>query len=184
MFSSMLLTHAQDASSNTTAPSWAPSSNSTNGTNTTTAAPAQQHEAASAIWLLGVFLEVLATFVGTVGKQMVRYSTILIDRKVAADAAAVVLIDPDVSSLPPAVKAVTTIDVGTQTAAPKTCGSWITPTIAIRIGLFSNTACGPLLEMAAYTFAPQSTLAPFGGLDTVWNALLAPFTLGEKFTRQ
>ena len=83
MFSSMLLTHAQDASSNTTTPSWAPWSNGTNGTNTTTAAPAQHHEAASAIWLLGVFLEVLATFVGTVGKQMVRYSTILIDRKVA-----------------------------------------------------------------------------------------------------
>ncbi len=171
----MLFAHAQNAT-DTTSPSWAPSNSSSNGTNTTTAAPSAHEKSQSTIWLLGIFLEVLATFVGTIGKQFVRFSTILIDRKVAAADTAEAPIDLDVSSLP-RTKA-------TQTPPAKTCGSWITPTIAIRIGLFSNTLCGPLLEMAAYTFAPQSTLAPFGGLDTVWNALLAPFTLGEKFTRQ
>ena len=67
--------------------------------------------------------------------------------------------------------------------ADAAAASCLTPTRAVRLGLVFNTACGPLLEVAAYTFAPQSTLAPFGGLDTVWNALLAPCTLGEKFTK-
>jgi len=53
---------------------------------------------------------------------------------------------------------------------------------AFYIGLLVNVLIGPLLEMAAYAFAAQSLLAPFGGLDTVWNALLAPWTLGEKLT--
>jgi len=53
---------------------------------------------------------------------------------------------------------------------------------AFYLGLTINVAIGPLLEMSAYAFAAQSLLAPFGGLDTVWNALLAPFTLGETLT--
>jgi len=48
--------------------------------------------------------------------------------------------------------------------------------------VFTNTACSPLLEMSAYAFAAQSTIAPFGGLDTVWNAIAAPYTLGEELT--
>lgn len=52
-----------------------------------------------------------------------------------------------------------------------------------RIGLVTNTAVGPLIDVAAYSFAPQSLVAPFGGLDVVWNALLAPFILKEKLTR-
>ncbi|CAL1140611.1 unnamed protein product, partial [Cladocopium goreaui] len=52
-----------------------------------------------------------------------------------------------------------------------------------RVGLVTNTAVGPLIDVAAYSFAPQSLVAPFGGLDVVWNALLAPFILKEKLTR-
>eukprot|EP00747_Dinoflagellata_sp_TGD_P191273 gnl/TRDRNA2_/TRDRNA2_54425_c0_seq1.p1 gnl/TRDRNA2_/TRDRNA2_54425_c0~~gnl/TRDRNA2_/TRDRNA2_54425_c0_seq1.p1 ORF type:complete len:467 (-),score=81.27 gnl/TRDRNA2_/TRDRNA2_54425_c0_seq1:9-1409(-) len=50
------------------------------------------------------------------------------------------------------------------------------------VGLLVNTIAGPLLDLAAYTFAAQSLLAPFGGLDIVWNALLAPYVLKEKLT--
>lgn len=53
---------------------------------------------------------------------------------------------------------------------------------ALFIGLGLNTAFGPIVDMAAYAFAAQSLIAPFGGLDVVWNTLLAPFTLNEKLT--
>jgi len=49
-------------------------------------------------------------------------------------------------------------------------------------GLLVNTLCGPALDMAAYSFAPQSLIAPFGGLDVVWNALTAPYLLQETLT--
>jgi hypothetical protein len=49
-------------------------------------------------------------------------------------------------------------------------------------GLVVNTVCGPALDMAAYSFAPQSLIAPFGGLDVVWNALSAPYLLQETLT--
>mmetsp|Transcript_22436 Transcript_22436/g.63005 ORF Transcript_22436/g.63005 Transcript_22436/m.63005 type:complete len:363 (-) Transcript_22436:248-1336(-) len=50
------------------------------------------------------------------------------------------------------------------------------------IGLVINTVAGPALDMAAYSFATQSLIAPFGGLDVVWNAALAPFLLREQLT--
>lgn len=50
-------------------------------------------------------------------------------------------------------------------------------------GILINTVAGPLLDMAAYSFAAQSLIAPFGGLDVVWNAALAPSILKEKLTR-
>jgi len=50
------------------------------------------------------------------------------------------------------------------------------------IGIAVNTVVGPILDMAAYSFAAQSLIAPFGGLDVVWNALLAPYTLNEELT--
>lgn len=49
-------------------------------------------------------------------------------------------------------------------------------------GLIINTVCGPAIDMAAYSFAPQSLIAPFGGLDVVWNALSAPYLLQERLT--
>jgi len=49
-------------------------------------------------------------------------------------------------------------------------------------GLIINTLVGPVVDMAAYSFAPQSLIAPFGGLDVVWNALLAPYFLHEQLT--
>jgi len=55
---------------------------------------------------------------------------------------------------------------------------------ALYLGLFINIVLGPSLEMGGYAFAAQSLLAPFGGLDTVWNALTAPYTLGEPLTRR
>uniref|UniRef100_A0A7S1KVX2 EamA domain-containing protein n=1 Tax=Alexandrium catenella TaxID=2925 RepID=A0A7S1KVX2_ALECA len=56
--------------------------------------------------------------------------------------------------------------------------------IAFTVGLVVNTVCGPLLDMAAYSFATQSLIAPFGGLDVVWNAALAPYILNEKLTKR
>eukprot|EP00746_Dinoflagellata_sp_MGD_P045824 gnl/MRDRNA2_/MRDRNA2_212547_c0_seq1.p1 gnl/MRDRNA2_/MRDRNA2_212547_c0~~gnl/MRDRNA2_/MRDRNA2_212547_c0_seq1.p1 ORF type:complete len:363 (-),score=72.50 gnl/MRDRNA2_/MRDRNA2_212547_c0_seq1:5-1093(-) len=55
---------------------------------------------------------------------------------------------------------------------------------ALFIGLGLNTAFGPIVDMAAYAFAAQSLIAPFGGLDVVWNTLFAPFTLKEKLTKR
>mmetsp|Transcript_53500 Transcript_53500/g.120571 ORF Transcript_53500/g.120571 Transcript_53500/m.120571 type:complete len:393 (-) Transcript_53500:137-1315(-) len=56
--------------------------------------------------------------------------------------------------------------------------------ICFYAGLVVNTVCGPLLDMAAYSFAAQSLIAPFGGLDVVWNAFLAPCILKEQLTRR
>jgi len=54
--------------------------------------------------------------------------------------------------------------------------------IALTTGLLVNTLVGPVLDMGSYTFAPQSLVAPFGGLDIVWNALLAPYLLHETLS--
>jgi len=54
---------------------------------------------------------------------------------------------------------------------------------AFYAGLVINTVAGPILDMAAYSFAAQSLIAPFGGLDVVWNAVLAPYILKETLTR-
>lgn len=53
---------------------------------------------------------------------------------------------------------------------------------ALAIGLALNIIIGPLIDMGSYAFAPQSVIAPLGGLDVVWNTLTAPFTLGETLT--
>ena len=36
--------------------------------------------------------------------------------------------------------------------------------LRFRVGLVTNTAVGPLIDVSAYSFAPQSLVAPFGGL--------------------
>mmetsp|Transcript_110799 Transcript_110799/g.320217 ORF Transcript_110799/g.320217 Transcript_110799/m.320217 type:complete len:384 (-) Transcript_110799:259-1410(-) len=51
-------------------------------------------------------------------------------------------------------------------------------------GLLVTTLIGPVLDMAAYAFAPQAIIAPLNGLDIVWNTCSAPFTLGERVTRR
>lgn len=48
------------------------------------------------------------------------------------------------------------------------------------LGMAITTFLGPLSDSAAYALAAQSFVAPLSGLDIVWNALSAPFTLGEK----
>eukprot|EP00929_Paragymnodinium_shiwhaense_P031352 TRINITY_DN17580_c0_g1_i2.p1 TRINITY_DN17580_c0_g1~~TRINITY_DN17580_c0_g1_i2.p1 ORF type:complete len:465 (-),score=90.96 TRINITY_DN17580_c0_g1_i2:178-1572(-) len=55
--------------------------------------------------------------------------------------------------------------------------------MCFHVGIVVNTLVGPIVDMAAYSFAPQSLIAPFGGLDVVWNALLAPYILHEKLTK-
>jgi len=51
------------------------------------------------------------------------------------------------------------------------------------MGLTATTLFGPVLDALAYALAPQSLVAPLNGLDIVWNACSAPFTLGEPLTR-
>lgn len=63
----------------------------------------------------------------------------------------------------------------------KKTNPWLS-VVVFRVGLLTNVAVGPIIDTTAYSFAPQSLIAPFGGLDVVWNALLAPYVLGEKLT--
>ena len=47
-------------------------------------------------------------------------------------------------------------------------------TVALRyrlLGLSMAMAIGPLAEVSAYAFAPQSLLAPLDGFDVIWNIL-------------
>uniref|UniRef100_A0A7S1AC59 Uncharacterized protein n=1 Tax=Noctiluca scintillans TaxID=2966 RepID=A0A7S1AC59_NOCSC len=92
------------------------------------------------MWWLGVSLEIVSTISGTIGKQLIRLSS-LSKKK-----------NPHRSK------------------------------VFFTIGLIVNTVVGPLIDMAAYSFAPQSLIAPFGGLDVVWNAMAAPYMLEEKLT--
>lgn len=55
--------------------------------------------------------------------------------------------------------------------------------VSLTVGLGLNTAVGPIVDMMSYMFAPQSLIAPLGGLDVVWNTLIAPCTLGEKLNK-
>mmetsp|Transcript_70823 Transcript_70823/g.196752 ORF Transcript_70823/g.196752 Transcript_70823/m.196752 type:complete len:362 (+) Transcript_70823:82-1167(+) len=48
------------------------------------------------------------------------------------------------------------------------------------VGLLTTTLLGPILDTSAYTFAPQSIVAPLNGFDIVWNICSAPCTLGEQ----
>ena len=50
------------------------------------------------------------------------------------------------------------------------------------VGLILNTALGPLFDVCGYAFAPAALIAPFTGVNIVLNAVVAPFTLGEKLT--
>lgn len=54
--------------------------------------------------------------------------------------------------------------------------------VSLACGYILNVIVGPLLDMGSYAFAPQSVIAPLGGLDVVWNTLSAPCTLGERLT--
>lgn len=56
--------------------------------------------------------------------------------------------------------------------------------IIFKVGLVVNTVTGPVLEIGAYAFAPQSLVAPFNGLDAVWNTLFAPCILKEQLTKR
>lgn len=86
--------------------------------------------------LFGVCCELLATLLGTFGKQLVSYS-------------------------------------GKIACKRKAC-------CASAVGLTTTTVFGPLLDAAAYAFAPQALVAPLNSLDLVWNVCTAPFTLGEQ----
>lgn len=52
-------------------------------------------------------------------------------------------------------------------------------------GFFLSFIVGPIVDAAAYAFAPQTVIAPFASLDVLFNAISAPCTLGfqrEYFT--
>lgn len=55
--------------------------------------------------------------------------------------------------------------------------------LVLSVGLITNLFLGPAIDGLAYSFAPQSILAPLLGLDIIWNCVLAPFTLKETLTR-
>ena len=158
-------------------------------------------------WVLGICLEILATLAGTVGKQLIRYSAgeeqdgkelRAVDCE-DADAAATSSIqdieirapvepkvDPDdgaaaATSSVQAIELRAPVEPGAGGGGLNLCCS---RAVAFRIGMVVNVFGGPLFELSAYAFASQSLLAPFGGLDTVWNAIAAPYTLGEELTRQ
>uniref|UniRef100_A0A7S1W3Q0 Magnesium transporter n=1 Tax=Alexandrium catenella TaxID=2925 RepID=A0A7S1W3Q0_ALECA len=57
-----------------------------------------------------------------------------------------------------------------------------TAKVSLACGYLLNIIVGPLVDMGSYAFAPQSVIAPLGGLDVVWNTLSAPCTLGERLT--
>jgi len=46
-------------------------------------------------------------------------------------------------------------------------------------GVCITTLVGPALDATAFSFAPQSVIAPLNGLDVCWTALLSPITLGD-----
>uniref|UniRef100_A0A7S2N1J6 Uncharacterized protein n=1 Tax=Zooxanthella nutricula TaxID=1333877 RepID=A0A7S2N1J6_9DINO len=87
---------------------------------------------------LGVAFEVFATFLGTVGKQLISFSGRVKDQKRA--------------------------------------------NLLKFSGLVITTLIGPVVDMAAYAFAPQAIIAPLAGLDIVWNTMSAPITLGERLS--
>eukprot|EP00930_Biecheleria_cincta_P059677 TRINITY_DN45393_c0_g1_i1.p1 TRINITY_DN45393_c0_g1~~TRINITY_DN45393_c0_g1_i1.p1 ORF type:complete len:346 (-),score=52.41 TRINITY_DN45393_c0_g1_i1:68-1069(-) len=55
--------------------------------------------------------------------------------------------------------------------------------IARVLALVIMSVCSPLLDLASYGFAAQSVIAPFAGTDITANLLLAPYTLGEAWTK-
>lgn len=55
--------------------------------------------------------------------------------------------------------------------------------VLFRTGFITHFVCAPIVDISAYSFAPQSLIAPFGGFDVVWNAMFGPFLLKEKLTR-
>lgn len=50
------------------------------------------------------------------------------------------------------------------------------------LGLSMAMAIGPLAEVSAYAFAPQSLLAPLDGFDVIWNILPQPELAHRKLT--
>jgi uncharacterized membrane protein len=50
------------------------------------------------------------------------------------------------------------------------------------LGLVFTAIIDPAFDIAAYSFAAVSIIAPMAGMVVVWNILLAPCTLGEQLT--
>jgi len=51
---------------------------------------------------------------------------------------------------------------------------------ALVLGLFMEFLVGPLLDMAAYGFAPASLIAPLASVQLLVNIIVAPHTLNEE----
>jgi len=50
------------------------------------------------------------------------------------------------------------------------------------LGLVFTALIDPAFDIAAYSFAAVSIIAPMAGMVVVWNVMLAPCTLGEQLT--
>lgn len=50
------------------------------------------------------------------------------------------------------------------------------------LGLVFTAIIDPAFDIAAYSFAAVSIIAPMAGMVVVWNIILAPCTLGEQLT--
>lgn len=50
------------------------------------------------------------------------------------------------------------------------------------LGLVCTAMIDPAFDLAAYSFAAQSIIAPMAGMVVVWNIAIAPCTLGEVLT--
>lgn len=69
-----------------------------------------------------------------------------------------------------------------HSALQKHAGNKNSATLSKTLGILFQFILGPILDGLSRMFAPQSVIAPFGGLQLVWNIVLAPFLLGERVT--
>jgi len=104
-----------------------------------------------ALWPIGVVMEVFSAISGALAKQLLRHYGKL--NEVPDD------VDPAID----------------HHVAAKKVAVW-----ALVLGLFMEFLVGPLLDMAAYGFAPASLIAPLASVQLLVNIIVAPHTLNEE----
>ena len=120
------------------------------------------------LWLLGVLMETCSAISGALAKQLLRYYG-----KRNPDPAAGEL-PGQKAGRPSSIDSLASEGSDPQ-MTPKRKARW-----AMVLGLFLEFAVGPLLDMAAYGFAPASLIAPLASVQLLVNIVMAPHTLGEK----
>ena len=115
--------------------------------------------------VIGICIELCATFAGTAGKQLVRYSTLVEEQQTIEEAEQEQeqqrnsTTNMDETLMPDGVHATGAARPELMTEEEKEAKS----SAVFKLGLVFQTALSPILEMSAYAFAAQSLLAPFGG---------------------